>query len=189
MGNPGLNLLQGKRSFDHCRQCGHVRRGARAHGSRPDSLTQKGFGAAKWVDDPMSVYNVEADSRYVRHDASAAHAHAARRAFVGAIAGGAARADLVEAALAIAAEDDALGARLWTRLSLQLAWAGSAYTCLRARLGAHRSAQGRWPVPSGMLWHYAWLLKADAHLDTAACTHNVWAPPERSSLLRPLLRS
>jgi hypothetical protein len=85
-------------------------RNTAAKGSRHESLASKGFGASKWVDDPMSIYNVEADHRYRRHDKSATHAHEARMAFVRSIEGGAAHADLVAAALAIAAEDDAIGA-------------------------------------------------------------------------------
>ena len=81
------------------------------HGSRPDSLTERGFGASKWVADSNSVYDVEADARYRRHDSSALHAHQARAAFVQSVQHGAARTDLVAAALAIAAEDDAIGAR------------------------------------------------------------------------------
>lgn len=53
----------------------------------------------------------EQDARFVQHDGSALHAFSARQTFVCSIAEGAAHADLVQAALAVAAEDDALGAR------------------------------------------------------------------------------
>lgn len=59
-----------------------------------------------------AVYDVEADERYQRTDLAAVHAFHARKAFVDCISDGEANIDLAEAALAIAAEDDALGTLL-----------------------------------------------------------------------------
>jgi hypothetical protein len=56
-----------------------------------------------------AVYDVEADERYQRADLAAVHAYQARQAFVDCIRHGEANIDLAHAALAIAAEDDALG--------------------------------------------------------------------------------
>lgn len=102
-------------TYEGCRHCSRPRqqlppkqRGL-GHGMKPTHLSEKAsprrLSCRAVVDRP----DVEADVRYNRADMSSLHAYSARWHFVGNIAKGEPGMRLAEAALLVAAEDDAIG--------------------------------------------------------------------------------